>query len=108
MRRGSFVVAAFVGDYGKPRPALVVQSDIMLGLPSILLCPVTSTLRDDIELLRIRVDPTEDNGLHEPSQVAVDKTTAIPREKIGKVIGYADPELMLRVERALTLVFGLA
>lgn len=107
IRRGSFVIAAFAGDYGKPRPGLVVQSDLMMGLPSVLLCPLTSTLREDIEMLRIRVDPGEANGLREPSQIAIDKIVAIPRAKIGQVIGQADAELMVRVDRALTFVFGL-
>jgi hypothetical protein len=47
MRRGHFVVVATSGDYGKPRPALVVQSELFAELPSVVICPLTTTLRND-------------------------------------------------------------
>ena len=40
MRRGQFVVVATSGDYGKPRPALIVQSELFAELPSVVICPL--------------------------------------------------------------------
>jgi mRNA interferase MazF len=108
MRRGRFVTVVTAGDYGKPRPALVVQSDLFEDLPSVVVCPLTSTLRDDADLLRLGVTPTAQNGLREASQIAVDKVTVVPVAKLGPEIGVADEALMLRVNRALALFFGLA
>ena len=54
MRRGQFVTVATSGDYGKPRPALVVQSDLFAELPSVVICPLTTTLRDDADLIPAR------------------------------------------------------
>ncbi len=107
MRRGQFVVVATPGDYGKPRPALVVQSDLFAELPSVVICPLTSVLRDDADQLRLEVDPSERNGLGEVSQIAIDKITAIPAAKIGSVIGEADDALLLRVNRALALFLSI-
>lgn len=107
MRRGAFVSAVFPGDYGKPRPALVVQSDLLLDGPSIILAPLTSELRDDVGLLRIDVSPSESNMLRQKSQIAIDKLAPLPRRRLGGVIGQADDVTMLRVDRALRLVLGL-
>jgi mRNA interferase MazF len=107
VRRGQFVVVATTGDYGKPRPALIVQSDLFAELPSAVICPLTSMLRDDADQFRLQVDPSKRNGLREVSQIAIDKITAIPAAKIGAVIGEADEALLKRVNRALALFLAL-
>jgi mRNA interferase MazF len=108
IRRGDFVVVAVPGDYGKPRPALVVQADLFSALPSVTLCPLTSTLREDADLVRLTVSPTGTNGLQQVSQVIVDKITTVPASKVNRVIGHADDAFMLRVNRALTVFLGIA
>lgn len=108
MRRGDFVTVATQGDYGKPRPALVVQNDLFDALPSVVILPLTSLLRDDADQIRIDVAPSDENGLREKSQIAVDKVTVIPVVKVGKTIGRADDALMLRVTRAMALFLGIA
>jgi len=108
MRRGDFVTVATQGDYGKPRPALVVQNDLFDALPSVVILPLTSLLRDDADQIRIDVAPSDENGLREKSQIAVDKVTVIPVAKVGKTIGRADDALMLRVTRAMALFLGVA
>ena len=107
MRRGQFVVVATTGDYGKPPPALVVQSDLFAELPSVVICPLTSMLRDDADQFRLEVRPSTQNGLREVSQIAIDKITAIPAAKIGGLIGEADDALLLRVNRALALFLSI-
>jgi mRNA interferase MazF len=107
MRRGDLVTVALQGDLGKPRPALVIQSDLFDMHPSITVLPVTSELRD-APLFRIAVNPNELNGLSKPSQVMVDKPQSIAREKIGAVIGRLDDETLLAVNRALAVFLGFA
>lgn len=103
-----FVVAAIPGSYGKPRPAIVVQADLFAELPSVVVCPLTTTLRDDADQFRITVERYEGTGLLAPSQIAVDKVTVLPRARIGQVIGRADDILMLRVSRSLAVFLGIA
>lgn len=107
MRRGDLVAVALSGDYGKPRPALVIQSDLFDQHPSVTILPVTSELRDT-PLFRIDVAPSEQNGLRKPSQVMVDKAQTIPRGKIGKQIGRLSNEELIAVDRALAVFFGFA
>jgi len=44
VKRGDVVTVALQGDHGKPRPALVIQSDLVADHPSIVVLPLTSTL----------------------------------------------------------------
>jgi mRNA interferase MazF len=107
IRRGQFVILATSGDYGKPRPALVVQGDLFAELPSVVICPLTTTLRNDVDLFRLEVAPTAQNGLREVSQIAIDKITVVPVGRIGDVIGEAGDALLLRVNRALALFLSI-
>jgi len=107
MRRGDLVTVAAPGDYGKPRPALVIQSDLFDELPSVTLCLVTSTLRD-APIFRITVDPSPANGLQRISQVQVDKVLTVARERIGGVIGRLDDDTLLKVNRSLAVFVGIA
>lgn len=107
MRRGDLVTIALQGVYGKPRPALVIQSDLFDEHPSVTILPVTSELRET-PLFRIIVQPNTDNGLQKPSQIMVDKTQTIPREKIGNTFGRLDDESLLAVNRALAVFLGFA
>jgi mRNA interferase MazF len=107
IRRGHLVTVALQGDLGKPRPALVIQSDLFAEHPSVTVLPVTSELRET-PLFRIRVDPSAENNLHSPSQVMVDKAQSIAREKIGESFGRLDDATMVAVNRALALFLGFA
>lgn len=60
MQRGDLVTVSLQGDYGKPRPALIVQSDLLTDLESVVLCPVTSDLRN--AAFRVTVEPNPANG----------------------------------------------
>jgi mRNA interferase MazF len=106
--RGQLVIIALQGDYGKPRPALVVQSDLFRAFPSVVVCPLTSDIREDAEGYRVEIAPTPGNGLKEISQVSIDKVTAVNAAKIGKIIGEADNDVMERVTRALAIFLAIA
>jgi mRNA interferase MazF len=80
---------------------------IFAELPSVVICPLTTTLRDDADQFRLEVDPSKRNGLREVSQIAIDKITVVPVAKIGDVIGEAGYALLLRVNRALALFLGI-
>lgn len=107
MKRGDLVTIALPGTYGKPRPALVIQSDLFAEHPSITILPVTSELRET-PLFRILVEPDEGTGLHTRSQVMVDKAQTVPREKVGAVFGHLDDTTMLAITRALAVFLGVA
>ncbi len=107
MRRGDLVTIALQGDLGKPRPDLVIQSDLFDEHPSITILPVTGELRE-APLFSISVQPGVGNGLSKPSQVMVDKPQSVAREKVGAVFGRLDDETMMAVNRALAIFIGVA
>ena len=107
MRRGDLVTVVVAGDYGKPRPALVIQSDLFETLSSVTLCLITGTLLD-APVIRITVDPSPENGLQRISQVEVDKIQTVKRERVGRVIGRLDDATMLKVNRSLAAFIGIA
>ena len=107
LTRGDLVTVALHGDYGKPRPALVIQSDLFGNHPSITVLPVTSDLRAT-PLFRVQVEPSAANGLQLPSQVMVDKAHTVACERVGDPFGRLVPEQMVAVDRALALFLGFA
>ncbi len=94
------------GDYGKPRPAVVIQSDWLGDTDSVLICLFTSTLRD-ATFHRLTVEPTPENGLQVVSQVMADKIMAVRRDKCSTVIDRLDDTTILVLNRMLALVVGL-
>ncbi len=107
MRRGDLVTIALQGDFGKPRPALIIQSDLFDEHPSVTVLPVTGELRDT-PLFRITIEPNAENGLQKPSQVMLDKAQTVSREKIGQSFGRLDDATMLKVTRSLAVFLGIA
>jgi mRNA interferase MazF len=107
MKRGDIVIAVTPGDYGKPRPAAVVQSDIFNPIhASITLCPITSHLVD-APLFRLSLQPTAENGLGVSSQIMVDKITTVRKEKLRQAIGRLTSAEIDTLNRALYLWLGL-
>jgi mRNA interferase MazF len=105
--RGDFVTIAMQGDFGKPRPALVIQADQFSEHASATVLPVTSTLVP-APLLRVTIEPSAENGLQKPSQVMVDKAMTVKRDKVGPAFGRIDADALVEVERCLAVFLGMA
>lgn len=105
MKRGDLVTVAVQGDYGKPRPALVIQSDSFSELDSVTVLLITSSLVE-APLLRVTVEPTEANGLRTISQVMIDKAMTIRRARLGEPFGALTSEDLLRIWRCLIVFLG--
>jgi mRNA interferase MazF len=101
------VIAAAAGDYGKPRPGVVVQSNaIPESHASVAICPMTSEL---VEVdFRITIEPNPGTGLRVRSQVMTDKPVTIRRQRLGQWIGRLGGADMARLNVALAFVMSLA
>jgi mRNA interferase MazF len=108
MRRGDLVTVAIPGGYGKPRPALVLQSDRVRPIDSATVAPLTTEFIDDADDLRVEIMPSDENGLRHTSYVMIDKIGTIRRTKCGPRIGHLSEEDMARVNRALAVFLGFA
>ena len=104
--RGDFVTIAMQGDFGKSRPALVIQADPFNEHASVTVLPVTSTLVA-APLLRVTVQPGLGSGLQRPSQVMVDKAMTVKRDKVGPAFGRIEAETLVEVERCLAVFLGI-
>lgn len=107
MRRGELVTVALSGDFGKPRPAVVVQSDRFSDGETVAVLLISSTVID-APLLRLTIEPNEANQLRKSSQIMVDKVMTVRRDKVGPVFGRISDDLMIDVTRAMALFFGFA
>lgn len=107
MRRGDLVTVALKEAFGKPRPALIIQSDLFSEHPSLTVLPITSELRDT-PLFRLTIEPGPGNGLEARCQIMVDKAQTVPRDTIGSTIGRLPDEDIVAVNRALAVFLGFA
>ncbi len=107
MNRGDLVTIAMQGDFGKPRPALVIQASQFDEHATVTILPVTSALVQ-APLLRVSVQPDDRNNLQKPSQVMVDKAMTVKRDKLGEVFGSVNDEVMLEIGRCLAVFLGIA
>jgi mRNA interferase MazF len=108
MRRGDVVMVAASGDYGKPRPAVIVQTDAFPEThASVVICQLTSEVVDAPDF-RITIDPSETNGLKARSQIMADKPVTVRRTRIGQSIGRLDDDDLGLLNVALAFVMGLA
>jgi len=109
VKRGDVVLVALQGDYGKPRPAVILQNDLITAeeSDSVVVCPMTSDLSGMREF-RVLVEPTPGNGLRARSEIMVEKLAGVPRRRLREVVGQLEAESLRAVEQASLLVLGFA
>lgn len=106
MRRGDLVTVALQGAHGKPRPALVIQSDVFDATSLVAVLPLTSTLKD-ADLLRVTLEPDATNNLKQTSQVEIDRCTTADRRRIGAAFGKVSDGDMRAIGGRLAAFLGI-
>jgi len=91
----------------RQRPGVIIQDDNFDATESITLC-VFTTDRTEAPLFRIRVEPSDGNGLDAPRSIMVDKVTTVSKRRLGARIGRLDDEDIVRLKRTLIVFLGLA
>ena len=94
---------------GKTRPVLIVQAQALLdaGHPSTLVAPLTTSLVENADPLRIRIAAT--GGLQRDSDALIDQLRAIDnRRLIRGPLARLGPRVMRQVGQALLDVIDLA
>jgi mRNA interferase MazF len=108
VRRGAIHTAAARGSYtGKPHPVVVVQDDRFDATASVTVCPFTTNPVDAL-LVRIPIEPSNDNGLDRLSSLMVDKVTTVPRSSLGDRLGRLSDDELVQLNRSLMVFLGLA
>ncbi|HUP69939.1 MAG TPA: type II toxin-antitoxin system PemK/MazF family toxin [Acidimicrobiales bacterium] len=108
MRRSDIWTAAGGSGYaGKPRPVVIIQDDRFDATDSVTVCAFT-TDATEAPLMRLPVEPDDLNGLREQCSLMVDKITTVPRARLGEQVGRLGDDDMVRLSRAVLVLFGLA
>lgn len=107
VRRRDLATVAMQCDYGKPRPAPVIQADQCSDHTSVTVLPITST-QGDAPLLRVALELATDNGLQRLSHLMVDKAMTVKRDKLDDAFGHLGAEVLIEIERRLAVFLGIA
>lgn len=106
LKRGDIVIVAPPGEFGKPRPALIVQGDLALPSATITYLLITSALEREPSI-RIPIEPTSQNGLLKSSEIMVDIVQTSTRSRFREVVGHIDAATLRVVDNALLVFLGL-
>jgi mRNA interferase MazF len=108
MKRGEiWTVAGGAAYAGKPRPAVIVQDDRFDATDSIVVCPLTAD-PTPAPMFRLSIQPSAQSGLRAPCRMMVDKLTAVPRKRLGRLVGTLASEEVRTLNRAIFVFLGLA
>jgi mRNA interferase MazF len=107
LKRGDLVIVSAPGSYGKPRPSVIIQSDLYDGNGSLTVLLMTTNTKPESPLIRHNILPTEANGLEGPTDVMIDKLFTVPRNRMGKRIGKLTPTQMAEITAELAVFLGM-
>jgi len=106
MMRGDLVTVTLQGDFGKPRPALVIQSEAFNPTHETVIVLLVSSYLVDAPLFRVTIEPSEENGLKQTSQVMIDKVMTVKKERLGDVFGHLEKKSVSEVNRLIAVIMG--
>jgi mRNA interferase MazF len=108
LRRGDIVVCSPPGEYGKPRPAVILQADILLAVrDSVTLCLVTST-PVEAPLFRVAIEAGHRSGIDRPSFAMADKLMTVSKGRVTQRLGRLSKNELGVLEIAVSRWLGLA
>jgi mRNA interferase MazF len=90
---------------GKTRPVVIIQTDLLNDLhPSTIICPITSNVQKDLELLRVHL---KTNQLDKLSDILVDQIRAIDNKRLISRLGQLTKEQQAKLKQNLKIVLDL-
>lgn len=90
---------------GKTRPVVIVQTDLLNDIHlSTLICPITTNIQSEIELLRVHL---KKNQLDKLSDVLVDQIRAIDNKRLLSKLGQLTKEQQSKLRDNLRIVLDI-
>ncbi|MBP9067941.1 MAG: type II toxin-antitoxin system PemK/MazF family toxin [Bacteroidia bacterium] len=90
---------------GKTRPVVIIQTNLLNDYhPSTLVCPITSKVNRDIELLRVHLKKGQ---LDKPSDILVDQIRAIDNRRFKKRLGTLTKEQIQTIKTNVRIVLDI-
>ena len=95
-------------EAGKTRPVLAVQTDLLskANHPSTIICPITTNVKKDSEILRVHVKKGIAN-LHRDCDIMIDQVRAVDNKRLVKKIGKLPKMLAETVSENLRIILDL-
>ena len=96
-------------ETGKTRPVLIVQTNILNRLehPSTIICPLTTNVKKDAEILRVHLNKGE-SGINRDSDIMIDQIRAVDNKRLIKKIGRVPETLIDNIRDNLAIVLDLS
>lgn len=93
---------------GKTRPVLVIQTNLLNQIPhpSTIICPITTNVKRDSDILRVHLKKGEAN-LHHDCDVMIDQIRAIDNNRLIKKVGDLPKKLIETLKENLMIVIDL-
>ncbi len=90
---------------GKKRPVVIIQTNLLNDFhPSTLICPITSQVKPEIELLRVHL---KTNQLDAASDILVDQIRAIDNKRLIKKLSTLTKEQIVTLKNNVKVVLDL-
>ncbi len=90
---------------GKTRPMVIIQTDLLNDTHlSTLICPVTTNIKADVELLRVHLKKDQ---LLKLSDILVDQIRAIDNKRLIKQLGKLSKDHILTLKNNIKIVLDL-
>ena len=90
---------------GKTRPVVIIQTNLLNEFhPSTLVCPLTSKVNTDIQLLRVHLKKSQ---LDKASDILVDQIRAIDNSRLLKKLGAMTKEQIQTLKTNIRIVLDI-
>ena len=90
---------------GKTRPVVIIQTNLLNEFhPSTIICPLTSKINTDIQLLRVHLKKGQ---LDKASDILVDQIRAIDNSRLIKKLGALTKEQIQTLKTNIRIVLDI-
>jgi len=93
-------------ETGKVRPVLIVQTNLLKDHPSTVICPITSNIAADSDILRVHIKKGIAN-LKNDSDIMIDQIRAIDNRRLTSKVGELPNNLRQKVKENIRIVLDL-
>jgi len=93
-------------ETGKIRPVIIVQTNLLKDHPSLVICPITTNIAPDSDILRVHIKRGVAN-LKSDSDIMIDQIRAIDNRRLTSKVGELPQDLQLKVKENIKIILDL-
>ena len=93
-------------ETGKIRPVLIVQTNLLIDHPSTIVCPITTNVIPESEILRVHLTKGIAN-LKSDSDIMIDQVRAIDNRQLTSKVGELPKEFQIKVKENIRIILDL-